>query len=84
MLTEMATDDDDNNRLPFINPRYSLGIITKEGGKALVVVKKGVIVVSAAIDVYRIGRAIHTDCRKTRNRRPGKRTIKASASVFGG
>ena len=80
----MATDDDDNNRLPFINPRYSFGIITKEGGKTLVVVRKGVVVVSAAIDVYRIGTAIRTDCRETRNRSPGKRTIKASASVFGG
>jgi hypothetical protein len=80
----MASDDDDNNRLPFINPRYTLGIITKEGGKALAVVRKGMTVVSVAIDAYRVGRAVHTDYTATRKRRPGKRTIRASASVASG
>jgi len=32
----MLSGDDDNNRLLFINPRFSLEIITQEGGKALV------------------------------------------------
>jgi len=80
----MATDDDDNNRLSFINPRYSLGIITKENGKALVVVIKDMLVASAAMDAYQLGRAIYTDYRTTRNRRPGRRTNRASASVVGG
>jgi hypothetical protein len=63
----MASDDDDNNRLPLINPMYSLGITTKEGGKALVVGKKCKIVASAAIDACKVGRAAYTDCKTTRN-----------------
>lgn len=39
---------------------------------------------SAAIDAYRIGRAVCTDSTRTRRRRPGKRTIKAAASVVSG
>ena len=83
MLTEMATDDNDNNRLSF-NPRNSFRTISEESGRALVVAKKVTTVASAAWDAYKIGRAIHTDITKTRNERPGKRTIKASASVAGG
>jgi hypothetical protein len=80
----MASDDDDYDRLLFINPRNSFGIITTEGRRALAVVKKGMTVASVAMDGYRIGRAFHTDCTTTRNRRPGKRTIRAAVSAGGG
>jgi outer membrane lipoprotein SlyB len=82
-LREVPSDgDDNNNRLPFIIPRYSLELSTQDGRRALAVASKVTTVASAAIYAYRIWRAVRTDYTTTRKRRPGKRTIKSSASAF--
>jgi hypothetical protein len=45
---------------------------------------KAAVVVAVAVDVYRVGSAIYSDCTNTKKKRPGKRTAKAAASVAGG
>jgi len=52
--------------------------------KALNAAGKAAFVVGLAVDTYRIGDAIYSDCTKRRKKRPGKRTAKAAASVAGG
>jgi len=63
------------------------GSVVKGGAmttKALNAVGKAAVVAGVVVDTYRIGKAIHSDCTKTRKKRPGKRTAKAAASVAGG
>jgi len=80
----MVSNDGDNNRLRLINRRNTLvGTTIRAHGRANVAVKKAMFVASAAVDSYHIVKAIHTDCTTKRNRLPGKRTIKTSASVGG-
>jgi hypothetical protein len=43
--------------------------------------KQAVFWAGVAKDVYYVGKAIHTDCTETDNKRPGKGTIKAVSSV---
>jgi len=60
----MASNNDDNNTLFFINPRDAFGRAGNEVRRALVVADKSVLVASIAMDAYLIGRAIHTDLRQ--------------------
>lgn len=59
-----------------------------QGGEVATNVLNGVgraaVVAAVAVDVYRVGSAIYSDCTNTRNRRPGRRTAIAAASVAGG
>jgi len=52
--------------------------------KVLNAAGKIVFFAGVAVDAYRIGDAIRSDCTKRRKKRPGKRTAKAAASVAGG
>ncbi|XP_069680861.1 uncharacterized protein C13G5.2-like isoform X1 [Periplaneta americana] len=52
--------------------------------KVLNAVGKVALVAAVAVDTYRICNAIDEDCKKTKKKRPGKRTIKTGASVAGG
>jgi hypothetical protein len=74
----MPSDLNDNN-----DPNF-LGISIQDVGRAVGGVSKCVKVAAAGYDVYKIGDAVYTDCTTTSNGPPGKRTIKASASVAGG
>ena len=66
--------------IPAISPRLTLGNLAR----AFREIGKGLFVAQVAIDTYHICKAIYTDCTKTKKKRPGKRTLKATAMVAAG
>ena len=71
LLTEMEPHDDDRN------PPRHLETATN-------VLRRAGFITGIAADTYKVSEAIYTDCTKRKKKRPGKRTVRAVASVAGG
>jgi hypothetical protein len=80
LLTEMESDDDDRRWVDIHIGRISTGRLEI----ATNVFRRGADITGIAVDTYQVGKAIYTDCTKTKKKRPGKRTLRAVASVAGG